>query len=486
MSNRVLLKKSSVAAKVPLGTDLEYGELALNYTDEKIYFKNASNVVKFISAVETLATVTGRGATTSTAIDIRSAQGTGTTAFGARTWNQVPPQVYLQSSTQAIGAGGSIGFGAKDAGTSDYLNWRIRSVFSAQGVGYGANMGLLFDAGIDGGGTTALTNVLALLGNGNVGIGTTAPLSKFVVNGGTVSTTYTASEARMADGSIHLMKTVAGGIFEAVRAMNFDTTVGTTVRVLGAATSDPFNNANGGKVFIDAIRTSTNMDLAFSLNDAAGAAPVERVRFMGSGAVGIGTSAPYSRLTVIPSSDATTPTAANQITIGESSKNTAYRLQLGYMVHAGAWKGSIQSIAGGGSAPLILNGDGGNVGVGTSSPSYALEVNGSFAATTKSFVIDHPTKPGMQLRYGSLEGPENGVYIRGRLKGNKIELPEYWTKLVDPDSITVNLTAIGKSQNLYVEDIKDNVVYVGGKNVNCFYTVFAERIDVEKLEVEIG
>lgn len=52
MANRIVLKKSSVAAKVPLTTDLEYGELALNYLDEKLYFKNSSNVVKSFSAVD--------------------------------------------------------------------------------------------------------------------------------------------------------------------------------------------------------------------------------------------------------------------------------------------------------------------------------------------------------------------------------------------------------------------------------------------------
>ena len=104
------------------------------------------------------------------------------------------------------------------------------------------------------------------------------------VNGGTVNlATYTSSEARLADGSIHLMKTSAAGIFEAVRAINSDTTIGTTVRLVAAATSDPFNNTNGGKVFIDAVRTATNMDLVFSLNDVGGAAPVERVRFTGGG-----------------------------------------------------------------------------------------------------------------------------------------------------------------------------------------------------------
>jgi hypothetical protein len=134
----------------------------------------------------------------------------------------------------------------------------------------------------------------------------------------------------------------------------------------------------------------------------------------------------------------------------------------------------------------------GGVAIGaTSAGGYKLYVNGSFAATTKSFVIDHPTKPGKKLRYGSLEGPENGVYVRGKTQTNVIELPEYWTKLVDPDSITVQLTPIGKHQKLYVEKIKDNKVYIvnedeANTSINCFYYILAERVDVEKLEVEIG
>jgi hypothetical protein len=49
MANKLLLKKSSVAARVPLTTDLDYGELAINYADEKLYFKNSSNQVKSFS-----------------------------------------------------------------------------------------------------------------------------------------------------------------------------------------------------------------------------------------------------------------------------------------------------------------------------------------------------------------------------------------------------------------------------------------------------
>jgi hypothetical protein len=59
MANKVLLKKSSVAAKVPLTTDLEYGELALNYADGKLYFKNASNAIKSFTIDDSVVTLTG-------------------------------------------------------------------------------------------------------------------------------------------------------------------------------------------------------------------------------------------------------------------------------------------------------------------------------------------------------------------------------------------------------------------------------------------
>ena len=131
----------------------------------------------------------------------------------------------------------------------------------------------------------------------------------------------------------------------------------------------------------------------------------------------------------------------------------------------------------------------GNVGIGTSSPNHKLEVNGSFAATTKSFLIDHPTKENMRLQYGALEGPENGVYVRGKSNYKIIDLPEYWTHLVDEESITVQLTPIGGHQHLYVEKIRNNQVFVNTdklrEKLNYYYIIHAERKDVDKLEVEI-
>ena len=49
MSNKVLLKKSSVVGKVPATSDLDYGEVALNYADGLLYFKSANNIIQSFS-----------------------------------------------------------------------------------------------------------------------------------------------------------------------------------------------------------------------------------------------------------------------------------------------------------------------------------------------------------------------------------------------------------------------------------------------------
>lgn len=117
-----------------------------------------------------------------------------------------------------------------------------------------------------------------------------------------------------------------------------------------------------------------------------------------------------------------------------------------------------------------------------------LTINGALSATTKNFLIPHPTKPDTMLRYGSLEGPENGIYVRGKTTTSVIELPEYWTKLVDPNSITVCLTAIGSPQDLIVAGVWENKVFIinsaDAGAINCYYHIFAERCDVEKLQTE--
>jgi cytoskeletal protein CcmA (bactofilin family) len=137
---------------------------------------------------------------------------------------------------------------------------------------------------------------------------------------------------------------------------------------------------------------------------------------------------------------------------------------------------------------------------GTETVNGALTVTGAITSPTitslqalagKGFDIPHPTKDNHRLRYICLEGPEVGAYIRGTLKDyDTIELPDYWRKLCKSETITVNLTPIGKYQKLYVEEgvqLEGTRIRVKTKSktpIHCHYTVFAERVTNDKLQVE--
>ena len=118
------------------------------------------------------------------------------------------------------------------------------------------------------------------------------------------------------------------------------------------------------------------------------------------------------------------------------------------------------------------------------------DINLAKALPAKPFDIPHPSKPEThRLRYISLEGPEIAVYFRGKLEDtNVIELPEYWKDLIHPESISVNLTPYGTYQELYVEKIVwgQQIIIKNRESgpTNCYFTVYAERKDMEKLIVE--
>ncbi len=222
----------------------------------------------------------------------------------------------------------------------------------------------------------------------------------------------------------------------------------------------------------------------------------EALRISPSGNVGIGTTNPEQKLHVLGNlrlgtdpyiqwvsnyiKFQTTTASVPVIELRESSSGN-YEPRLDFYDGNGTTKNI--SIDANPSNSTYFNA--GNVGIGTTNPGFRLEVNGSFAATTKSFVIPHPSKPNYQLRYACLEGPENSVYVRGRTQENVIELPDYWVDLVHEDSITVSITSVG-NKRIWIEEINSNKVYINSEDtIDCHYIVFAERKDVEKLVVEI-
>jgi hypothetical protein len=105
-----------------------------------------------------------------------------------------------------------------------------------------------------------------------------------------------------------------------------------------------------------------------------------------------------------------------------------------------------------------------------------------------SSVIKHPSKEGYHLRLSCPETTSNDVYIRGKIVNKtEIRLPEYWKKLVDSTSITVSITPIGSHQDIIVKRVSNVEIALqskGGFPIDCFYHVFGERMDTEKLIVE--
>jgi len=106
----------------------------------------------------------------------------------------------------------------------------------------------------------------------------------------------------------------------------------------------------------------------------------------------------------------------------------------------------------------------------------------------KGFDIEHPSKEGYRLRHICLEGPEGAIYTRGRVVNkNVIYLPDYWKDLVDYTTISVQLQPIGAHQNVIVKRVEPTQIHLqaqGGMPINCYYHVYGERTDGERLIAE--
>ena len=119
-------------------------------------------------------------------------------------------------------------------------------------------------------------------------------------------------------------------------------------------------------------------------------------------------------------------------------------------------------------------------------------VAGSIKAQTKSFKIQHPLDANKYLEHGSLEGPEHGIYQRGRASGKgtvQVDLPDYFEALSEND-ITVHITSRIPS-SLYVTESNSKFFIVKRTKSNFLrneyiefdYFVVGERTDI-KLIVE--
>lgn len=122
-----------------------------------------------------------------------------------------------------------------------------------------------------------------------------------------------------------------------------------------------------------------------------------------------------------------------------------------------------------------------------------FSVSGHLTATTKSFLIPHPTKSHMSLRYGSLESPYHGVRLTGRdtcVSGEcTVALPQYIGSLVHTDGVNIQLTNINHFHAMCVKNVNvnENTFVVSSQNrepCEFYWSFTAIRKDTPHMIVE--
>lgn len=110
-------------------------------------------------------------------------------------------------------------------------------------------------------------------------------------------------------------------------------------------------------------------------------------------------------------------------------------------------------------------------------------------AEVKYFKVKHPYLENKSLVHSCLEGPEIGIYFRGKTSSNIIKLPSYFKGFVDYNTLTVHLTPIGEYIPLYVKSIESDMINIGiplrnpKSPIEYSFIVYAERLDRPKLEI---
>ena len=122
--------------------------------------------------------------------------------------------------------------------------------------------------------------------------------------------------------------------------------------------------------------------------------------------------------------------------------------------------------------------DVGNLYFGTSAGASIYQRISATEYTAKTFTIQHPTITDRWLRHGCLEGPEGGVYYRGKGEAPTIiSLPDYVVHIAV--NFTVQITPIGEPRLMSASEVSaDGQFRVYGEG-RFHWNVTGERISLE-------
>ena len=121
----------------------------------------------------------------------------------------------------------------------------------------------------------------------------------------------------------------------------------------------------------------------------------------------------------------------------------------------------------------------GNLNFGNNSGGCSIFVqNNSSKYDFKAFTIDHPEDDDKFLVHGCLEGPEGGVYYRGKDTAPvTVKLPSYVTKIAK--NFTVQVTPIGQPRLLGVDELTEEGTFDVHGEGRFHWLVMGERVKID-------
>ena len=158
------------------------------------------------------------------------------------------------------------------------------------------------------------------------------------------------------------------------------------------------------------------------------------------------------------------PTASNQVMLGDTNV-TEVKTKGKYTMAAAAVEARIEKHTE--TEPRFVPSvtESGMIGTPTAKWREVHAMSGIF--DSKSFVIPHPTMPDKSIKYTCPEGPEYGVYCRGKgtLVNGKavIRFNGEFEHVVRAESITIQLTPKGKAACLFYDNVSKYGFEVGGE-----------------------